>query len=98
MAQLEAWVPTDDKVPSMCVSRSASAHPQEILGRIDDNPKIDLVVMATHRRHGVARLVLKMWRSERYAPPVAPSLPSRRVQVALRFKRREEFPGCKYMS
>ena len=82
----------------MCLAVGFGAPAEEILGRIDDNLKIDLVVMATHRRHGVARLVLKMSRSEWYAPRVAPSLPSRRVQVALRFGRREEFPGCKYMS
>ena len=28
--------------------------PEEILRRIDEDPKIDLVVMATHGRHGVA--------------------------------------------
>ncbi len=30
----------------------------EILDRLDDDPKIDLVVMATHGRGGVARLVM----------------------------------------
>ena len=59
MAQLEAWVPADDKVPfrvTLAVGLGAAA--EEILRRIDENPKIDLVVMATHGRHGVARLVL----------------------------------------
>ena len=31
---------------------------REILGRLDEEPKIDLVVMATHGRGGVARLVM----------------------------------------
>lgn len=59
MAQLEAWVPGDDKVPfrvGLTVGLGMAA--EEILRRIDDDPKIDLVVMATHGRHGVARLVL----------------------------------------
>ena len=59
VARLEAWVPADDKVPfrvSFTVGLGAAA--EEILRRIDGDPKIDLVVMATHGRHGVARLVL----------------------------------------
>ena len=59
MAQLEAWVPADDKVPfRVGLSVGLGVAAEEILRRIDDDPKIDLVVMATHGRHGVARLVL----------------------------------------
>ena len=55
LAQLEAWVPAEDKIPfrvGLTVGLGAAA--DEILRRIDDDPKIDLVVMATHGRQGVA--------------------------------------------
>ena len=48
----------------MCLAVGFGAPAEEILRRIDDNPKIGLVVMATHRRHGVARLMLKTSRTE----------------------------------
>lgn len=58
-ARLEAWVPAEDRIPfrvGLAIGLGAAA--EEILRRIEEDPKIDLVVMATHGRHGVARLVL----------------------------------------
>ena len=58
LAQLEAWVPAEDKLPfQVGVAVGLGTAAEEILRRIDVDPKIDLVVMATHGRHGVARLV-----------------------------------------
>ena len=58
-ARLEAWVPAEDRIPfrvELSVGLGGAA--EEILSRIEDEPKIDLVVMGTHGRHGVPRLVL----------------------------------------
>ena len=57
--RLEEWVPAEDRVPfRMTEAVKLGVPAEEILQRIDEDPKIDMVVMATHGRRGVARLML----------------------------------------
>lgn len=58
-ARLEQWLPAEDKVAFRAVlTTPKGVAAQEILERLDQEPKIDLVVMATHGRSGVARLMM----------------------------------------
>ena len=56
---LDGCLSADDKVRFKATLKTASGIPaQEILNRLEEEPKVDLVVMATHGRGGVARLVM----------------------------------------
>jgi nucleotide-binding universal stress UspA family protein len=58
-ARLEQWVPAQDKRQFGAVLTTRSGVPaDEILARLSEAPRIDLVVMATHGRGGVARMML----------------------------------------
>jgi len=57
--RLERWVPDEDKEAFHTVLATRAGVPvDEILGRLAEEPKIDLVVMATHGRGGVARAMM----------------------------------------
>lgn len=57
--QLEALLTEEEKVKFRAVLTTVIGLPaQEILARLDAEPAIDLVVMATHGRGGVARFMM----------------------------------------
>lgn len=57
--RLDDCLSADDKIKFHATLTTAVGIPaREILQRLDEEPKIDLVVMATHGRGGVARLVM----------------------------------------
>ena len=58
-ARLEASLSADDKAMAPVVMTTRSGIPAvEILQRAEEEPRIDLIVMSTHGRGGVARLVM----------------------------------------
>jgi len=58
-AQLDELLPADEKEKFHAVLTTIIGLPaQEILARLQQQPAIDLVVMATHGRGGVARLMM----------------------------------------
>jgi universal stress protein A len=58
-ANLDLALSEDDKVTLHAVVSTRTGSPaEEILHRLEEDPPIHLVVMATHGRGGVARLVL----------------------------------------
>ena len=57
--RLEQWVPDQDKTEFHAVlTTRVGVAVDEILGRLAETPKIDLVVMATHGRGYVARAMI----------------------------------------
>jgi nucleotide-binding universal stress UspA family protein len=59
VARLDEWLPAEDRIAFRIGTTVRLGVPaEEILQRIDEDPKIDLVVMATHGRRGVKRLML----------------------------------------
>ena len=58
-ARLDECVTPQDKTRYHAVTSTRSGNPSEqILERLQEEPKIDLVVMATHGRGGVSRLMM----------------------------------------
>jgi nucleotide-binding universal stress UspA family protein len=57
--RLEQWVPASDQRAFRAVLTAVVGAPsEEILARVTEEPPIDLIVMATHGRGGVARVVM----------------------------------------